>query len=840
MGVPGLWSLLEPTGQPITLESLEGKRLAIDVSLWLHQAAEGYLRHEVSSGARSPHLALLIHRISKLLYYKVRPVFVFDGDRVPVFKQQLLRERRLKQHVEELTVSREQRRMLSNIAHCQQDSSLKKFSRKRTTEKEELFVLPSTSTADLEVTVVENDPSDLGTFAESLSADDRIRLLLDARECARNERLTPAQIPDDSHDFSRFQIQRLLQRNKITSQLDMLCKEKERQYAMPFSNSAANRVMFDGGNRSHILARHNDVEIIDPEKEERDRVLKESLSWPAMLQQMREEYEGTKSSVNHGPCTSSSFSSMKVERMEVDEDNDSEEEDDAFQEAILLSLREESRAKRHGNTPFVFSKSTVVENTTKRIAATRAQIEAMQQDSWSSSSESDDFVDVPIVPSSGIVFSLPSFSDPGASTSQPSQRRDEEGVYVDCQKLLELCGIPYVLAPGEAEAQCAALEKLGLVDGVVTDDSDIWLFGGKTVYRNMFHRKKRVQKYCSSVVKDTFGLTRDEFIYLAMLSGGDYSRGFDGVGVVTALELISEFTGNDCHVAGVELLKKIREWLDAKKKSKEENFIESKARIKLRRYLETNNNHEVIEKFPNPSVFEAYADPLVDQSKERFHWGVVSFDPMYNFLWEKLGWNEAKVLSASNRAFERWSEFLKGDVRRYQTRITAFLEQPLEKLAAEQRLTPSSRAQIALRKLVEKKGMKPSEILLASSQTKRKAEDTEEANDSFNESEDDWMLVPSSTSKPSGDIAPPIMSTSETPKKEAVLIGNKEFDVSTVRKLRDAVKNLNHASTVEIPADVQPMMFRSKKKKRNRVPPQKKKRLENEEELKLSESDSDD
>jgi 5'-3' exonuclease len=37
----------------------------------------------------------------------------------------------------------------------------------------------------------------------------------------------------------------------------------------------------------------------------------------------------------------------------------------------------------------------------------------------------------------------------------------------------------------EAEAQCAALEASGVTDGTITDDSDVFLFGGKTVYRRV-------------------------------------------------------------------------------------------------------------------------------------------------------------------------------------------------------------------------------------------------------------------------------------------------------------------------------------------------------------------
>lgn len=113
------------------------------------------------------------------------------------------------------------------------------------------------------------------------------------------------------------------------------------------------------------------------------------------------------------------------------------------------------------------------------------------------------------------------------------------------QDLLLLFGIPYVDAPQEAEAECAELLNRHLVDGIVTDDSDVFLFGGSRIYRNMFNDNKYVECYLLADLERELGLDRDKLVRLAYLLGGDYADGLMGVGPVLGRELLEEFQGPD-------------------------------------------------------------------------------------------------------------------------------------------------------------------------------------------------------------------------------------------------------------------------------------------------------
>lgn len=220
-------------------------------------------------------------------------------------------------------------------------------------------------------------------------------------------------------------------------------------------------------------------------------------------------------------------------------------------------------------------------------------------------------------------------------TQQKKDRRDADEVtqtmITECQQLLALFGLPYIIAPMEAEAQCAELVSLGLVDGVVTDDSDIFLFGGTRVYKNMFNQAKVVECYLANDLKSEFGLDRPKLIAIAQLLGSDYTEGLPGVGPVTALEIISEF----------ERLENFRTWFTAV-----QNGTRSKAedansdRQKFRRYV---TKITLPSAFPDVHVEEAYLKPEIDSDPSQFIWGVPDLDGLRSFLMQNIGWSPERT-----------------------------------------------------------------------------------------------------------------------------------------------------------------------------------------------------
>ncbi|KAF8120591.1 PIN domain-like protein, partial [Boletus edulis] len=117
----------------------------------------------------------------------------------------------------------------------------------------------------------------------------------------------------------------------------------------------------------------------------------------------------------------------------------------------------------------------------------------------------------------------------------------------ECQKLLRLMGIPVVIvAPSEAEAQCAELARGGKVYAAGSEDMDTLTFATPILYRHLtFSEAKKAPISEINLEKAIQGLEMNmsHFIDLCILLGCDYLEPIKGIGPKSALKLIREYHG---------------------------------------------------------------------------------------------------------------------------------------------------------------------------------------------------------------------------------------------------------------------------------------------------------
>ncbi|RYR06714.1 hypothetical protein Ahy_B05g074015 isoform C [Arachis hypogaea] len=91
----------------------------------------------------------------------------------------------------------------------------------------------------------------------------------------------------------------------------------------------------------------------------------------------------------------------------------------------------------------------------------------------------------------------------------------------------------------EAEAQCALLNFESLCDGCFSSDSDIFLFGARTVYRDIcLGDGGHIVCYEMADIETKLGFGRDSLIALSLLLGCDYYQGVHGLGPESACQIV--------------------------------------------------------------------------------------------------------------------------------------------------------------------------------------------------------------------------------------------------------------------------------------------------------------
>ncbi|KAF7918695.1 uncharacterized protein EAE97_011790 [Botrytis byssoidea] len=193
----------------------------------------------------------------------------------------------------------------------------------------------------------------------------------------------------------------------------------------------------------------------------------------------------------------------------------------------------------------------------------------------------------------------------------------------ECQKLLKLMGIPYIIAPTEAEAQCAALARAGKVYAAASEDMDTLCFDSPILLRHLTfseQRKEPIQEVSLEKVLTGLNMDRKQFVDLCILLGCDYLDPIPKIGPHTALKLIREHGDLETLVA----------WITADKKER----------------------YAIPEDWPYQDARELFFKPDVrpaDHEDCDFKWEAPDIEGLVKFLVVEKGFSEDRVRSAAQK-----------------------------------------------------------------------------------------------------------------------------------------------------------------------------------------------
>ncbi|ENN81118.1 hypothetical protein YQE_02486, partial [Dendroctonus ponderosae] len=112
--------------------------------------------------------------------------------------------------------------------------------------------------------------------------------------------------------------------------------------------------------------------------------------------------------------------------------------------------------------------------------------------------------------------------------------RMAHNLIIECRKMNVDC----IVAPYESDAQLAFFNIKGVAECVITEDSDLLLFGCKKVLYKLdlsgAGRLVESEKICSAMKMRPDQFTFDKFRYMCILSGCDYANSLSGIGLKKA------------------------------------------------------------------------------------------------------------------------------------------------------------------------------------------------------------------------------------------------------------------------------------------------------------------
>jgi flap endonuclease-1 len=191
----------------------------------------------------------------------------------------------------------------------------------------------------------------------------------------------------------------------------------------------------------------------------------------------------------------------------------------------------------------------------------------------------------------------------------------------EARELLKLMGIPYIIAPTEAEAQCAVLARAGKVFAAASEDMDTLTFNSPVLLRKLTfaeQRKEPIQEVHLDKVLEGLEMDLNQFIDFCILLGCDYLDPIKGVGPKVALDLIRKHKNLEAIVA----------------------------------HLKSSTKYAIPEDWPFADARILFLEPDVrsaDDPECDFKWEAPDVEGLVKYLVEGKGFSEDRVRSGAAR-----------------------------------------------------------------------------------------------------------------------------------------------------------------------------------------------
>ncbi|KAF4618034.1 hypothetical protein D9613_012853 [Agrocybe pediades] len=194
------------------------------------------------------------------------------------------------------------------------------------------------------------------------------------------------------------------------------------------------------------------------------------------------------------------------------------------------------------------------------------------------------------------------------------------------------------------------LNSLGMIDAVVTDDSDAVVFGANIIYKSIPREDRefddQVNCYDAKKAKSEINFSRGDALLVALLSGGDYHKGIERCGYKIAHDLAKCGFGK----------RLLQEYSASQDRDELARFL-SEWRVQLRLELCSNSEgnlkyhfpsvaQNIPDTFPDLNIVELYVNPLTSLTAgsppilpDQNQWLIKEIPDIVKFCVLHLGWN---------------------------------------------------------------------------------------------------------------------------------------------------------------------------------------------------------